>query len=203
MTETLAGKATNREDLQTRMQGNAFLGAFFRVSPFLKTYNIPFEEYKTTVRKQYEKKFGRFGETVVESNMTVMQEGFDNVIEVPYGDINAPDTSNFVGGIIHCLTGFPEPKISHNGDAPMFSKSVFESEFRAGLGYDQPSTALSSVGLMAAATGAIGKAFDECLALRELLEDVRQLLDIARASRFQHRLIGWWQFGPFRKVDHG
>ena len=32
----IAEEATDREDLQYRMQGNAFLGGFFAVSPFLK-----------------------------------------------------------------------------------------------------------------------------------------------------------------------
>ena len=31
----IAAAATSRADLQQRMQGNPFLGAFFRVSPFL------------------------------------------------------------------------------------------------------------------------------------------------------------------------
>ena len=36
----IARKATDRADLQLRMQGNAFLGAFFRVSPLLKEFQI-------------------------------------------------------------------------------------------------------------------------------------------------------------------
>ncbi len=149
----IAKKATSREDLQTRMQGNAFLGAFFHVSPFLKTFHIPVEEYQATIRKQYEKKFGRFGEAVVASNMTVMQEGFDNVIEVPYGDVNAPDTSKFIGGIIHCIAGLHEVAPPTSNKPPMFRMSTFDEEFRAGFGYNQPASALSSVGLVAASTG--------------------------------------------------
>ena len=36
----IARKATDRADLQLRMQGNAFLGAFFAVSPLLKEFGI-------------------------------------------------------------------------------------------------------------------------------------------------------------------
>ncbi len=149
----IAKKATPREDLQTRMQGNAFLGAFFHVSPFLKTFHIPVEEYQATIRKQYEKKFGRFGESVVNSNMQVMQAGFDNVIEVPYGAIDAPDTSRFIGGMIHCMAGITPVHEPETEKAPMFRMSTFDEEFRAGLGYHQPASALSSVGLVASATG--------------------------------------------------
>src|SRR5258705_724506 len=41
----IARKATDRGDLQLRMQGNSFLGAFFRVSPFLKHNGITEEQF--------------------------------------------------------------------------------------------------------------------------------------------------------------
>ena len=68
----MRAKPPKRADLQLRMQGNTFLGAFFKVSSFLKDHNIGEEEYSEIVRNQYEKKFGRFGDAVVESNMKVM-----------------------------------------------------------------------------------------------------------------------------------
>src|SRR6266576_6153268 len=87
----IARKATDRGDLQLRMQGNSFLGAFFRVSPFLKHNGISDETFLATVKKQYEKKFGRFGEAVVASNMLVMEQGFSRVQEIKYGDFNDQD----------------------------------------------------------------------------------------------------------------
>lgn len=183
----IAKRATKRQDLQTRMQGNSFLGAFFGVSPILKDYGIGEEDFLSMVRRQYEKKFGRFGEAVVESNMTVMREGFENVLGVPYGDIDAPDTSSFIGTIvspcnISAESSTPLLHINSNGKngngitngkngnglqagdsngysldehgLPMFKMSTFDNEFRSGLGYNQPSSPLSSVGIMAAGTGA-------------------------------------------------
>ncbi len=150
----IAAKATDREDLQTRMQGNSFLGAFFGVSPFLKDYNIPKEEFLSTVRRQYEAKFGRFGEAVVESNMMVMTEGFERVFEVPHGDVNAPDRSSFLGNIITpCEVELFNHTTEYESKAPLFKMETFDKEFRAGLGYDQPASPLSSVGMMAAGTG--------------------------------------------------
>ncbi len=158
----IAAKATDREDLQTRMQGNAFLGAFFRVSPFLKDFKIPEEEFLQTVKQQYEKKFGRFGEAVVSSNMTVMKSGFEQVIEVPNIGEDAPDTSGFIGTVISPLsiinkseqvTSTSTSQNGKNGKAPIFEKSTFDREFRAGFGYDQPASPLASVGMMSAATG--------------------------------------------------
>ena len=58
----IARKATDRGDLQLRMQGNAFLGAFFSVSPLLQEFGITQEQFHEVVHKQYVKKFGRLGE---------------------------------------------------------------------------------------------------------------------------------------------
>ena len=73
----IARKATDRADLQLRMQGNAFLGAFFAVSPMLQEFGITQEQYREVVYKQYVKKFGKLGDAVVQSNMEVMIQGFE------------------------------------------------------------------------------------------------------------------------------
>ncbi len=61
----IARKATDRGDLQLRMQGNAFLGAFFAVSTLLKEFGITQEQFREVVHKQYVKKFGKMGDAVV------------------------------------------------------------------------------------------------------------------------------------------
>jgi hypothetical protein len=79
------------------MQGNAFLGAFFRVSTLLKEFGITQEQYRAVVHKQYVKKFGKLGEAVVESNMEVMMQGFDQVKEIKIGALTAADHSSLRG----------------------------------------------------------------------------------------------------------
>lgn len=157
----IAKKATDRSDLQLRMQGNAFLGAFFRVSTFLDDNDIDNEHFREVVRNQYQKKFGRFGEEVVQSNMEVMTQGFARVQEVPYGDIEADDTSKMRGSPLlpvidsgcgdSCGSGSCgcEPAADNLHDM-----AYYDQEFRNGLGYRQPASALASVGVIAAATGA-------------------------------------------------
>ena len=81
----IARKATDRADLQLRMQGNAFLGAFFAVSPMLQEFGITQEQYREVVHKQYVKKFGKMGDAVVQSNMEVMMQGFERVKEIKIG----------------------------------------------------------------------------------------------------------------------
>ena len=154
----IARGATDRGDLQLRMQGNAFLGAFFGVSSFLADNDIDRDHYLEVVRSQYVKKFARFGDAVVDSNMTVMNEGFAQVKEIVYGDVDAADRSGMRGqALLPCaetgcsVLAAPEGQMSR---AKVHSLQAFDDEFRAGLGYHQPASTLSSVSVMAAATGA-------------------------------------------------
>ncbi|MFC1481183.1 2-oxoacid:acceptor oxidoreductase family protein [Candidatus Neomarinimicrobiota bacterium] len=150
----IAREATNREDLQLRMQGNAFLGAFFKVSTFLADNAIPADTFKKIVKAQYEKKFGRFGDEVVASNMLVMQAGFDQVNLLTAGDINASDRSSMRGPVVRPLENGNISNGVNNEKAPVFSAAMFDNEFRAGLGYHQPASPLASVGMVASGTGA-------------------------------------------------
>src|SRR2546425_3782281 len=93
----IARRATDRADLQLRMQGNAFLGAFFAVSPLLEEFRISQEQFRAVVHKQYVKKFGRLGDAVVKSNMEVMTQGFELVREIRIGELEAPDRSTLRG----------------------------------------------------------------------------------------------------------
>jgi len=156
---TIAKEATDRHDLQLRMQGNAFLGAFFKVSPLLKQFGISEELFRELVLAQYNKKFGRFGEAVVQSNMQVMIQGGERLQQVNYGEVAAMDASSMrgvavepVGGCgTRCGCSTPEAQPER---VPMYKLKTFDDEFRAGLGYDQPASPLSAVGIMAAGTGA-------------------------------------------------
>ncbi|RLE11860.1 MAG: oxidoreductase, partial [Actinobacteria bacterium] len=155
----IAREATDREDLQLRMQGNAFLGAFFKVSGFLEDYDVSDARFREIVRGQYEKKFGRFGDAVVESNMTVMTAGYDLVVDVPHGDLGAADRSSMRSPSLmpcdSCAVVVPPrvPSADQSVRIPLAEITTFDKEFRAGLGYNQPASPLSAVGMMAAATG--------------------------------------------------
>jgi pyruvate-ferredoxin/flavodoxin oxidoreductase len=160
----IARKATDRADLQLRMQGNAFLGAFFAVSPLLQDFGISSEQFREVVHKQYVKKFGRLGEGVVNSNMEVMTQGFERVREIRVGDLAARDRSTLRGDALlpvmsgmdgGCRTGcrsIPVPAAQHER-TPVTQVATFNSEFRNGFGYNQPSTAFASVGVIAAGSG--------------------------------------------------
>ena len=161
----IAKKATDRGDLQLRMQGNAFLGAFFRVSTLLNEFGITIEQYRDVVHKQYVKKFGKFGEAVVQSNMEVMLQGFDQVQEIEIGAIDAADHSSLrgeafvplaeltaAGGVTSNRRGYSIPE-GEGTRTPISSVTAFNAEFRSTYGYNQPASPLAAMGVIAAATG--------------------------------------------------
>ncbi len=82
--EIALSEASNPE-LRFRMQGAAFMGAFFRTSPLVKAAGLDEERLFAGVRAQLEKKFGHLGERVVEDNLRVIQRGYREVQQVDTG----------------------------------------------------------------------------------------------------------------------
>ena len=93
----IARKATERAELQLRMQGNAFLGAFFAVSPFLRRI------------RHYRGTFPRRGPETVSEEIRPLRRrrrdvehdshdgGLRAVQEIQIGEIEAPDRSSMRG----------------------------------------------------------------------------------------------------------
>jgi pyruvate-ferredoxin/flavodoxin oxidoreductase len=165
----IAREATDRGDLQLRMQGNAFLGAFFSVSPMLQEFGITPEQFRDAVHKQYVKKFGKLGDAVVNSNMEVMTKGFELVREIKIGAFEAADRSTLRGKALlpmvmpdtlaavegSCGTGcrtIPHPP-EQPERTPLTRVKEFDAMFRAKLGYNQPANAYAALGIMAAGSG--------------------------------------------------
>jgi pyruvate-ferredoxin/flavodoxin oxidoreductase len=76
--EIAQSEASNPE-LRFRMQGTAFMGAFFRTSPLVKAANLDEEQLFEGIRGQLEKKFGHLGERVITDNLRVIQRGYHEV----------------------------------------------------------------------------------------------------------------------------
>ncbi len=74
-------EATNPE-LQLRMQGIAFQGAFFAASPLMKKSGLSEEKLLKAIEDQLQHKFGGKGQRVVDDNMRVVRRGFDEVHEI-------------------------------------------------------------------------------------------------------------------------
>jgi pyruvate-ferredoxin/flavodoxin oxidoreductase len=74
-------EATDPE-LQLRMQGIAFQGAFFATSPLLEKHGLDESTLLNAIKHQLQEKFGSKGARVVEDNMRVVRRGFEEITEV-------------------------------------------------------------------------------------------------------------------------
>jgi pyruvate-ferredoxin/flavodoxin oxidoreductase len=77
-------------DLQLRMQGIAFQGAFFAASPVIKQAGLSEETLLDAIHDQLQEKFGSKGRRVVEDNVRVVKRGFDEIRELVPGPITRP-----------------------------------------------------------------------------------------------------------------
>jgi len=94
----IAREEATDPDLQLRMQGIAFQGAFFAASPVMAQAGLDEVRLLDAIRTQLEHKFGSKGRRVVEDNLRVVQRGFDQVRAVPPGPITAPRAGERVAG---------------------------------------------------------------------------------------------------------
>jgi len=79
-------------DLQLRMQGIAFQGAFFAASPVMQQAGLSEEQLLKAIHDQLQEKFGSKGKRVVEDNVRVVQRGFEEIHELIPGPISQPDS---------------------------------------------------------------------------------------------------------------
>ncbi|MCU7940780.1 MAG: 2-oxoacid:acceptor oxidoreductase family protein [gamma proteobacterium symbiont of Bathyaustriella thionipta] len=78
----IAREEAGNPDLQYRMQGTAFQGAFFVASPLMKSAGLSEQALFNTIEAQLQAKFGSKGRSVVEDNLRVVKRGFDEIVEI-------------------------------------------------------------------------------------------------------------------------
>jgi pyruvate-ferredoxin/flavodoxin oxidoreductase len=79
----IASAEASDPELRYRMQGVAFMGAFFRTSPLMEREELTEEQAFEGIRAQLQKKFGKLGDRVVEDNLRVIRRGYAEVKLVP------------------------------------------------------------------------------------------------------------------------
>ncbi|MBX9604278.1 MAG: 2-oxoacid:acceptor oxidoreductase family protein [Bryobacteraceae bacterium] len=75
----IAREEATDPELQYRMQGIAFQGAFFACSGVMRTARLDEEQLFAAIEQQLRHKFGGKGARVVEDNLRVVRRGFDQV----------------------------------------------------------------------------------------------------------------------------
>ena len=159
-------EATDRGDLQLRMQGNAFLERSSPCRRCSKSSASRRDQFRDAVHKQYVKKFGRLGDGVVKSNMEVMTKGFELVREIRVGELEAAYRPTLRGKALlpmvrpngddaGCGSGCRSHPIPEGQEerTPLTIVATFDAEFRSDYGYDQPASPLAAWGAMAAGSG--------------------------------------------------
>ena len=84
----IASEEASDPSLRYRMQGAAFMGAFFAVSPLAERQGLDEETLFEGIRARMEEKFGYLGEQVVEDNVRVIRRGWEEVREVEVPEVD-------------------------------------------------------------------------------------------------------------------
>jgi pyruvate-ferredoxin/flavodoxin oxidoreductase len=82
-TVAIARDVSSCPDLVMRMQGIVLLGVYLRVAPFVERLHLSEDQLWERVEKIIRKYFGKRGEQVVKDNMTAIQRGYREIVEVP------------------------------------------------------------------------------------------------------------------------
>ncbi len=106
----IAAEEASEAEHRYRMQGAAFMGAFFRASPIMTRGGLDEARLFEGIRKQLVKKFGHLGDRVVEDNLRVIRRGFAEVRELDYSAL--PDRKAERGA----LPVMPRALEGHAGD---------------------------------------------------------------------------------------
>jgi pyruvate-ferredoxin/flavodoxin oxidoreductase len=78
----IAREEATDPELQLRMQGIAFQGAFFAASPLKEKAGLSETGLLKAIESQLQHKFGSKGQRVIDDNMRVVKRGFDEVHEI-------------------------------------------------------------------------------------------------------------------------
>ena len=137
-------------DLRYRMQGAAFMGAFFVASPLLRREEVTEERLFEGIAAQLEKKFGHRGKAVVDDNLRVIRRGYDEIKPVAAIDAvgdGAPGTVPHMPKMLDVADA--EPGIGNPG---RFWEQVCSMCVGGQDGIADPFAAISAI---PAATGAV------------------------------------------------
>jgi pyruvate-ferredoxin/flavodoxin oxidoreductase len=78
----IAREESSNVDLQLRMQGNAFQGAFFHASDVKERAGLSEGTLFTAIQNQLEAKFGSKGKRIVDDNLRVVRRGYEELVEI-------------------------------------------------------------------------------------------------------------------------
>jgi pyruvate-ferredoxin/flavodoxin oxidoreductase len=90
----IAREEATDPELELRMQGIAFQGAFFAATPLMAEQGFDETQLLEAIRGQLQHKFGHLGARVVEENIKVIKRGYDELQEITALDAQAAMAAN-------------------------------------------------------------------------------------------------------------
>ena len=209
----IAREEATDSELQLRMQGIAFQGAFFAASPVAQQAGLSEEQLLQAIRSQLQHKFGDKGARVVEDNIRVVRRGYDEIREVTAMDVGVQAAQ-----VVDAQAEPPLPmmvKQLPQSKAPATDIHRFWEQtgnfYARGMGNDNLTDPFIGLGLMPAATAlfrdmtgirfehpdwipenctACGNCYTVCpdTAIPGLVSEVSQVLDtvVARVKKKGH-----------------
>ncbi|TFV95665.1 pyruvate ferredoxin oxidoreductase [Algoriphagus kandeliae] len=102
----IAREEATDPELQLRMQGIAFQGAFFAASPLMESAGLNEKDLLKAIEDQLQHKFGAKGQRVVDDNMRVVKRGFTEVHEILTKEIQTGTNGQAAQSV-----GIPLPKM--------------------------------------------------------------------------------------------
>lgn len=146
----IAREEASDVELRYRMQGAAFMGAFFATSRLLQREEASEKSVFEGIRKQLTKKFGAKGDRVVEDNLRVIRRGFDEVhVITPVAGAEADEPGN----VPHMPLALDAPNAEQGpGNPGRFWEQVCSLCQLSQDGIADPFAAISAI---PAATGAV------------------------------------------------
>lgn len=149
----IARKEASDIELRYRMQGAAFMGAFFATSPLLEREGVSEKSVFEGIRKQLAKKFKSKGEQVVEDNVRVIRRGFDEVHEVQVGSPVVGEGSEEQGKVPQMPMLLDSPNAEQGpGNPGRFWEQVCSL---CQMGQDGIADPFAAISAIPAATGAV------------------------------------------------
>ena len=144
-----AGEASDAE-LRYRMQGAAFMGAFFATSPLLAQESLSETTLFEGIEAQLQKKFGGKGGHIVQDNLRVIRRGFDELRGVETVELPEITIPGAVPAMPHALNvPKAEPGIGNPG---RFWEQVCST---CRLGQDVIADPFAAISAMPAATSVV------------------------------------------------
>ena len=147
----IAKEEAHDPELQFRMQGIAFQGSFFAVSPVKSSAGLTDDQLFKKIEDQLQQKFGSKGASIVADNLRVVQRGFESTVEIVDKEIDINEVEIERDLLPAKLKALPAGEASVSDIHRFWEQTGYF--YRTGKGNDILADPFTSMSLIPAATG--------------------------------------------------